>query len=159
RGAKTALAAPQPKVTFDENGNVVVEFPPAISGSGIRNAVSTPGVKPGDVFLIAPTGIVNAGDAGIGVAGNFIVAARQVIGTGNIWVGGQAIGVTLDTGGLAASLSNVSDAGASATAAAEQSVADNNGGTASTSMSQTALGWLEVFLEGYGDECDAKDPN
>ena len=54
RGAKSALAAPPPTVSFDANGNLVVEFPPAISGSGIRAAVSTPGRDPGDVFLFAP---------------------------------------------------------------------------------------------------------
>ena len=40
--------------------------------------------------LIAPAGKVDAGDAGIGSAGNLNVAAQQVVGLDNIQVGGTS---------------------------------------------------------------------
>jgi hypothetical protein len=166
RGAKTALAAPAPVVTFDQNGNVVVEFPPAIAGSGIRTAVSTPGLKPGDVFLFAPAGVVNAGDAGIVSAGNLTIAATDVIGADNIDVGGVSVGVPVDTSGLAAGLGNVGDVSATASRSAEEAVAAGaESESATQSLAGSAMGWLDVFLEGYGPAenggaCDPKkDPN
>ncbi|CAL1241104.1 filamentous haemagglutinin family protein [Candidatus Methylocalor cossyra] len=91
RGAKSAIAVPPPLVTFDERGNLKVVFPPVVSGSGIRTAAST-APRPGDVFLAAPRGVVNAGEAGIGGT-NITIAATAVIGASNIDVGGTATGV------------------------------------------------------------------
>ena len=110
RGAKTALSIPPPTVTFDANGNAVVEFPPAISGSGIRGAVSTPNRAPGDVFLFAPGGVVNAGDAGISSAGNLTVAATAVLGADNISVGGTSTGVPTATVSVPVGLASASSA-------------------------------------------------
>ena len=76
-------------------------------------------IEPGDVDLVAPTGEVNAGDAGIGSAGNLNIAAPQVVGLDNIQVGGVATGVPTEAGGLAASLTGVSSVGSSATDSAE----------------------------------------
>jgi filamentous hemagglutinin family protein len=151
RGAKTALAAPAPVVTFDQNGNVVIEFPAAIAGSGIRSAVSTPGLEPGDVFLFAPAGIVNAGDAGIVSAGNLTIAATEVIGADNIDVGGIALGVPVDTSGLAAGLGGIGDVSAAASQSAEEAAAGTASEQAdSESLAGSAMGWLDVLLEGYG---------
>jgi hypothetical protein len=153
RGAKSALAAPPPTVTFDATGNVVVEFPPSISGSGIRAAVSTPGREPGDVFLFAPTGVVNAGDAGIASAGNITIAATEVIGAENIDVGGIAVGVPVDTGGIAAALTGVSSVTSSAAKSAEETATAGTQEEQNTApLGQAALGWLDVFILGFGDE-------
>jgi hypothetical protein len=125
RGAKTALSVPPPTVSFDQFGNAVVEFPPAIAGSGIRGAVSTPGRPPGDVFLFAPVGIVDAGDAGIVSSGNITIAATAVLGAENISVGGVATGVPVATTvSLAAGLTGVSGAASSATKNATQSATE-----------------------------------
>jgi hypothetical protein len=92
RGAKAALSIPPPRITFDSKGNMVTIFPPAVSGSGIRTAASTAGRQPGDVFLAAPKGIVDAGEAGIG-GKNVTIAATAVVGASNISVSGSATGV------------------------------------------------------------------
>ncbi|MEJ2687263.1 MAG: filamentous hemagglutinin family protein, partial [Gammaproteobacteria bacterium] len=84
RGPKTALAASPPVVAVNSNGQVVVTFPATVSGSGIRNGVATPGRSPGNIYLFAPGGVVNAGDAGIATAGNLTIGATQVIGSDNI---------------------------------------------------------------------------
>jgi hypothetical protein len=52
-----------------------------------------PGAAPGNVYLIAPRGTVDAGDAGIRVSGNLVVAAAQVLNAVNIQVQGTKIGV------------------------------------------------------------------
>lgn len=146
KGAKTALSIPPPTTTYDKEGNAVVEFPPSISGSGIRGAVSTPGRAPGDTYLIAPLGVINAGDAGIGSAGNLTIAATAVIGADNIQVGGIAAGVPTDTGGLGAGLAGVGDIAASAGKMAE----DATRGLAE--QREAEQGYLSVEVTGFGGE-------
>ncbi|MEL7449703.1 MAG: filamentous hemagglutinin family protein [Pseudomonadota bacterium] len=155
RGAKTALAAPEPLVTVDNDGNIVVTFPATISGSGIRAGVSSRDLEPGDVFLFAPAGVVSAGDAGIGSAGNVTIAATEVIGADNIDVGGTAIGVPVDTGGVAAGLAGVSSVTAGAANAATEQVGgdgQDGDGDGNDSLGDAALAWLDVFLLGFGEE-------
>ena len=95
RGSKASLAVPPPIISFDEQGNLKVELPPAVSGSGIRTAASTV-ANPGDVTLAAPRGVVDAGEAGIG-GSNITIAATAVIGASNIDVGGSSTGVPTAT--------------------------------------------------------------
>lgn len=114
RGAKTASAAPPPVIQTDANGNVFVNPSGAVSGSGIGQLLTVVGIDPGSVSLIAPRGEVNAGDAGIRVAGDLNIAALRVIGADNIRVGGASTGVPVNnTGSLSGALSgasNVTDA-------------------------------------------------
>lgn len=158
RGSRSALAIPPPITSVDQNGNVVVEFPPAISGSGIRTAVSTPGRKAGDVFLFAPQGVVNAGDAGIASGGNLTIAATEVIGADNIEVGGVSVGVPTDTGGLGTSLAGVSSVASSASSTVDAGGDDGQGDEKSaTKLADTALSWLEVFVVGLGEDSCRQD--
>lgn len=158
RGAKTAISAPPPTVTFDENGAVNVDFPLALAGSGIQTLATSDGVEPGDVDLFAPRGVVNAGDAGI-VAGNLTIAATAVLGADNIQVSGVAVGVPVDTGGLGASLAGVSNVASSATSAAAASVeASSREPEERAPLADTAMSWLDVFVVGLGEgQCDPKD--
>jgi hypothetical protein len=149
RGAKTAISAPPPTITIDENGQVTVAFPAALAGSGIQTIATSPGREPGDVDLFAPRGVVNAGDAGI-VAGNLTIAATAVLGAGNIAVSGTSVGVPVDTGGLGASLAGASGAAAGATGAADTVVPESAANE--SPLGDTALNWLDVFVTGLGDE-------
>ena len=54
---------------------------------------SVVGVPVGNVDLIAPQGIVDAGDAGIRVTGNLNIAATAVLNASNIQAGGSSAGV------------------------------------------------------------------
>lgn len=146
RGAKTALSIPPPTTTFDANGNTVLQFPPAIAGSGIRAAVSTPGREPGDVTLVAPVGVINAGDAGIGSAGNLTIAATAVIGADNIQVGGTSVGVPADTGGLGAGLIGVTNVASSVAKSPDDAVKDLTDNTGS------GLSFLDVQVTGFGGD-------
>ena len=145
RGARSALSIPPATTTFDTQGNAMVMFPPIISGSGIRAAVSTPGNSPGNVYLFAPTGVVNAGEAGIETAGNLTIGATAVLGADVIQVGGIATGVPTDSGGLSAGLAGVGDIAATANKVAEDAVknlANNDNGLSS----------LDVQVTGYGED-------
>jgi hypothetical protein len=93
RGAKTSRSTLAPEVFIDIDGNVTVRERADKNGSGIGTVQSFSGVRPGDLDLWAPRGIVNAGDAGIRVSGNLYITAIQVIGATNIDVKGEIKGV------------------------------------------------------------------
>jgi hypothetical protein len=97
--------------------------------------------------------VVNAGDAGI-VAGDLTIGATAVLGADNISVSGVSVGVPVDTGGFAAALTGVSAVASSASNAAQDTVAASRGEQASaTPLADQALGFLDVFITGFGD-CD-----
>jgi filamentous hemagglutinin len=105
-GAKSASGAPPPVVETSSSGTVFVNPVNDVSGSGIGQLLTGPNETAGLVNLIAPNGDVNAGDAGIRVAGNLNIAAVQVIGAGNITVVGTSTGVPVsEAGALAGALS------------------------------------------------------
>ena len=62
------------------------------TGGGIGVLATVAGVMPGDVDLIAPSGVVDAGDAGIRVSGNLNIAATAVLNASNIAAGGTVAG-------------------------------------------------------------------
>ena len=120
RGAKTALSAPAPVLITLSNGQTIFKVL-AVRGSGIRGILTDTDVAPGDVDLIAPEGVVNAGDAGIGSAGNITIAAVEVRGAGNIDIGGKATGVpTVDTGGLNAGVAGAGNSSQDATKSTDE---------------------------------------
>ncbi len=149
-GAKTSISAPQVNIAYDSNGQPTVTLRAAIAGSGIQALAATPGVSPGDVFLFAPRGVVNANDAGI-VAGNLTVAATAVLGANNITVTGTSVGVPVTVTGVGASF-----AGAASTAGATSNVAESfngaNSASNSTPVADAAISWLDVFVTGLGEE-------
>lgn len=127
KGKKTASAVPPPIIKVDAQGNVTQELQGAASGSGI-GALSTAGVTPGDVDLIAPKGTVNAGDAGIR-AGNLNIAAQVVLGADNISVSGSSSGTPVaDTSAVTAASSGATSGGddtGKAVAALSQAAAES----------------------------------
>ena len=161
RGAKSALSSPPPRLEerFDVNpdGTVTsffeIVFPPTIAGSGIRN-FAPPGSLAGDVFLFAPNGIIDAGDAGIGTAGNFFAGAEQLLGADNVNVGGVAVGIPTDTGGLNFSISGTEVATGAQRSAGEQGQTLDN----KDAVKDNELALLLVEVLGYGEdeECDPK---
>ena len=158
KGAKTALAVPPPIIITKADGTTSVEYQGAATGSGIR-VLLTGDAAPGEVNLIAPKGTVNAGDAGIGSAGNINIAAAQVVGAANINFAGTSTGVPVaQTGSLAAGLTGVStvpgDAGkAGADAAAAQAASQK-------AKEDFRMAYLSVDVIGFGngsEDCDKKD--
>ncbi|AJP71148.1 hypothetical protein TS85_03900 [Sphingomonas hengshuiensis] len=111
RGAKTSISPQYYDYLLDKWAAMEREPAGLPTGAGIGTLATQPGTPPADVDLVAPLGIVDAGDAGIRVSGNFNVFALQVLGLDNIEVAGIATGLpippaapptSLDTGELAA---------------------------------------------------------
>ncbi|SMF93477.1 filamentous hemagglutinin family N-terminal domain-containing protein [Methylomagnum ishizawai] len=147
RGAKAALSAPSPTYSFDAKGNLVVVFPAAVSGSGIRAQSGSTGAdigagdtaaspltgifgdrartaRFGDVTLVAPRGVVNAGEAGIG-GKNVAIAATAIIGVSNIQVTGNLTGAPPPPPSLTAVLTGANTLAAGANTAAQSALDDN----------------------------------
>jgi filamentous hemagglutinin len=159
KGAKTSVSAPPPQVSVAANGTITETFYGAVAGSGIRTIQALPGVPAGNVNLIAPEGTVNAGDAGIGAAGNINIAAQQVLGVSNIQFGGTATGVPAQVSDIGVALSGAaslaSGATNTATTSAEQEARNN---AAAAPQTQAAVSWLDVFVIGLGEEnCSTED--
>lgn len=93
RGAKTVSAVPPPVVRLDTaTGRLYLDTSGSYSGSGI--AV---GGTNSTLDLYAPSGAIDAGEAGIQASGNVFLGATTVRGADNIQVGGQAAGVAIST--------------------------------------------------------------
>jgi filamentous hemagglutinin family protein len=119
RGSKTAISADPPKLVRlnpqDENSPLVPSFNPPAVGSGIRTLTYASGVgedapPAGDVYLFAPTGAIDAGEAGI-FGNKVVLGATQVINAGNIGFAVASVGVP-STAGSGVSLGALSGAGA-----------------------------------------------
>jgi hypothetical protein len=153
RGAKSAASLPVPAPSFDPFGNFLDKPPLQVFGSGIRNFAPSD-AEPGTLYLFAPRGIVNAGDAGIGSAGNIVIGATEVIGADNIDIGGIAIGVpSADTGGISAGLVAVGDVAAAATSATEKQTtraAEQQANQAAESFNAASLSIIQVEVLGFG---------
>jgi filamentous hemagglutinin family protein len=154
RGSKSSISAPPPEVLVDSAGNVTLSFSGAVAGSGIRTIQIDPSVAPGNVDLVAPEGTVNAGDAGIGAAGNINIAALHVVGLDNIQFGGNSTGVPSQVSNIGASLSGVSNTASSATNSSTSAAAagGEKEAAAAAPLASTALSWLDVFVTGLGEE-------
>ncbi len=130
----------------------------AVSGSGIGQLLTVRGIKPGIVDLIAPTGVVNAGEAGIRVAGDLNIAAVAVLNVGNIKVGGTSTGVPVsDAGALSGALSGANSLGDAGKAVADQlsqSLQAGNNFQALTQSLQPAFIVVRMFC--LGVECDTQ---
>jgi filamentous hemagglutinin len=158
-GAKSSLSIPPPTVSISATGVITFNYAGAVAGSGIRTITTQPDTPFGSVDLDAPVGTVNAGDAGIGAAGNINIAAQHVIGVSNISFGGTATGVPPEVGNLGATLSGASAVAASTTNSSTSSVAESNAAKQDTTpLASTALSWLDVFVTGLGEEnCKPED--
>jgi filamentous hemagglutinin family protein len=149
KGAKSSISAPPPTVSLDKNGNLVIEFPPIVSGSGIRTASSSTGVLPGNVGLFAPVGVVNAGEAGIGGT-NVTISATAVLGANNIQVSGTSTGVPVaSVGSIAAGLTGTSNVTANASQTAQAAMGGDDKEKADNK--NMTLGMLSVELLGFGE--------
>jgi filamentous hemagglutinin family protein len=112
KGAKTTSEEPPITYLCDQDFYCFVNAQGAVSGAGIATLQTTPDDPAGDAVLVAPRGTVDAGDAGIRVAGNLVVASEFVANGENIDVKGSSVGVSgahgVDTGALSAASSAAS---------------------------------------------------
>ena len=154
RGAKSSQGSQSPIGTFDANGNLILEYPPTISGSGIRTQSAYGSVASGNVTLLAPGGVVNANEAGIG-GQNITIAAQAVIGAANIQATGATLGVPATQTVIA-----VPDSSATATAAVSKAsdldLMDNDTTNAHKQNKPVNIVLLSTQLVGFG-RCSVSD--
>ena len=122
RGAKTTVLFTPPKRGYDSYGNVTLAPQAPSSGAGIATLNPIPEVPPGDVDLIAPLGVIDAGEAGIRVSGNINLAAVRVVNAENIQVQGKASGLPVAAAVNVSALTSASAAASSAATAAQEAV-------------------------------------
>jgi filamentous hemagglutinin family protein len=83
--AKTVKSAPPTRVLIDpQSADVKTDLAGLATGGGIGVLATVEGVPPGAVDLIAPDGVVDAGDAGIRASGTVSIAATKVLNASNI---------------------------------------------------------------------------
>ncbi len=90
-----------------------------VSGAGIATLQTVAGAPEGAVYLMAPRGTVDAGDAGIRVSGNLVIAAAHVANADNVQVKGDAVGLPVVQSVNVGALNAASSAASAATKAAE----------------------------------------
>ena len=145
-GTKTASSAPPPLLETDANGNTVVDISGSISGSGIATLKTNPSVPDGDIYVIAPRGVFDAGDAGVRSSGSVEVNALVVLNAGNIVAAGAVTGVpAVESVNIGAGLSssatpNVSDI--------TKNITNSNNAAANNDTT------LSVDVLGYGAAAD-----
>lgn len=128
--AKTVATAPPTRVLLDpQSADVQTDLAGLATGGGIGVLAAVAGVRAGDVDLIAPTGYIDAGDAGIRSLGNLNLAAEKILNADNILAGGVTVGAPPPAAPSspppAAPPPAAPPAGATAAAAAGNSAAEN----------------------------------
>ncbi len=83
KGAKTANSTPPPRLVI-RNGQIVLDTSNSVSGSGIGVLASRDTVKPSDMDLFAPEGLIDAGDAGLRSTGRINLGAQTILNSNNI---------------------------------------------------------------------------
>lgn len=122
-GAKTTSEKPPVTYDCDPDRNCRVDPTNQVTGAGIATLQTLPDAEPGDAVLVAPRGTVDAGDAGIRVSGNLVIAAFSVANADNIQVQGDSVGVpsaAVNVGALSSASSAAAAAQQSADALANQ---------------------------------------
>jgi len=154
--SKTVQSAPPTRVVVDpQSGNVETDLSGLATGGGIGVLATLAGVAPGDVDLIAPTGVIDAGNAGIRATGNLNLAAVQILNASNIQAGGATTGapsVAVAAPNLAG-LSAASSAAGAGSAAANQQVNQQTQNQADQSGDSVIT--VSVIGYGGGDADDA----
>ena len=138
-----------------QSGDVKTDLAGLATGGGIGVLETVAGVPPSDVDLIAPSGTVDAGDAGIRVSGNLNISAQLVLNAGNIQVGGASVGVPVVSAPNLAGLTAASNATAATTNAATQVASQNR--TQAAPEEVPSIISVEVIGYGGGEGGDDED--
>jgi filamentous hemagglutinin family protein len=102
-GNKATISVSAPSYSCT-NGVCTLTFSPPAVGSGIRAltyapSLSTPAPPAGDIYLFAPQGVINAGEAGIS-GGKVILGAQAVLNVANISFSSGSVGVPTASQGV-----------------------------------------------------------
>jgi hypothetical protein len=142
RGSKAKVTASTGSIVEDDNGTRMYVFTPPVVGSGLRTLAFDPdgtGPKetpePGEMYVVAWDGLVDAGEAGI-EGGKLTLAALKVLNAQNISVGAGSVGMPT-TSGAPVSLGALTGDSMSATESTSSDIAKSTAG-AGDKMAETA---------------------
>lgn len=164
RGARTSISTPPPTRTPITVDGVIVGYvytvPASSSGSGIQTLSSDPdGIGPrsaapaGGIYLFAPAGAIDAGEAGIRSGGSLFVNAQTVLNASNFSAAGPSAGVPVATAGsLATSLAGNGTANNSKSAEEAAASAANAARAAAAAEGLQKPSILTVEVLGFGDK-------
>ena len=169
RGSKTTVAASSPH--YNPSSHVTTFSPPAV-GSGVRGLTFDPNAvpggplpipEPGDIYMFAPQGVIDAGEAGI-AGGKVILGATQVLNAQNISFSAGSVGVPSSSG---SSLSLGALAGAGSVADSGKLIEQSSGlgGAKEKSALQAATvddfmsQWLDLKIISFDDDTPGTDEN
>ncbi|MFD0911934.1 filamentous haemagglutinin family protein [Methylophilus luteus] len=135
RGSKTAVSIPERIINIDNQGNVVVEVKGVASGSGLATETYDPdgpggnqtAPTAGSVYLAAPRGALDAGEAGVKSGGDFFGGGQVIVNGNNISASGSSTIPVADTASLGGALAGVSSTAAGATSAMTESLGNQLG--------------------------------
>ncbi len=167
RGAKSALTIPPPRLVTDpKSGAIIQVFDAVVQGNGIQTACfdgcdvndSPPGnVNIHDetnlssiqstVFLFAPAGAIDAGDAGIRSGGDLFLATNTILNANQIDVGGDVSGSVGGGAALGADIGGL-DVNSSAESTATELVAED----ASAQFGAGSVAILQVEVMGLSED-------
>ncbi|MCC8539489.1 filamentous hemagglutinin family protein [Xanthomonas axonopodis pv. poinsettiicola] len=118
KGSKTSAERSRARYLCDQDQFCMLDASGQVSGAGIATLQLTADDPRGNAVLVAPRGTVDAGDAGIRVAGNLVVASQFVANADNIQVQGDTVGVGTTRSVNTSALSSASNAAAAVADAA-----------------------------------------
>ena len=164
--AKTVASAPPTRVLIDPgSASVETDLSGLATGGGIGTLQTVQGVPVANVDLVAVTGLIDAGDAGIRSSGNLHLAATKILNADNIKVAGLSVGVPPAASSSApaaaapaapAAASAPSSAASTAAAAASNS-ADKTADKGNSAQQDETPSEYTITIDGYGGSADDED--
>lgn len=146
-GSKTTQVYAPAETLYSSYGTITLSPSNTTSGAGIATLASIPGTAAGDITLVAPLGVIDAGEAGIRASGNVTLAALVVTNAANIQSGGKTSGVAA----AASSNTGALDAGNAASAASSNAAASAANGRSTQSQTNIVPSLIVVEVLGFGD--------
>jgi hypothetical protein len=127
QGPRSASSFPPITVVTDLDGYSAVDSAGSVSGAGIGAFQRTPTDPVSSIILIAPAGLVDAGDAGVRATGDVLVAAARVANADAFSAGGTITGVPSRGAVVTTTPTSAASSTAAAQAATGAANQDNSG--------------------------------
>jgi hypothetical protein len=156
RGSRTAVSAVSPRRMKTPQGLYVSVFTPPAVGSGIRAVTyGANAPEPGNIHLFAPSGVIDAGEAGI-AGGKITLAALQVNNASNINFSAGSVGLPQASEGTASlgTLTGTTSATQTSQLTSDASGLNATKVQASQMVEDIIAKWLEVKVIDFVEDDD-----